>query len=352
MSILHMDHPQSSSSSNRNMSTPQPAQPTLPSQPTILSRESPSQSNSTPLRAALQTQLDSLLKTQTDVIAFLQVELERRRDWEDRVTKEMHQRHVVLTTLMTNLMPVAKGGGGGMDDIPSGGGGGNSTFLSPASMGTSATRGSDILTRTIQSSQTTNGLSGLQNDPSQLKPLPTMQSDALMSHIASTTLPNVVSGRMSNNTIQLTGDPNKSNRGMLPDPTTTNFAAFGNYDPMKQAPPAPPAPPPPPPPPQQHQQQQQRPPEDHNMMNGYTNGGDPTFNSGRSASQKPTPSRSSKRKRREGSASSDEGKGGVEVDERGVIYMANGKKTDSRPAKIQVQFCLFSTVLRKKLFCY
>ncbi len=308
MSNLNMDHSQPSSSS-RNISTPQPTQPTAPAQPALLSRESPSQINSTPLRASLQTQLDALLKTQTDVIAYLQVELERRRDWEDRVTKEMHQRQVVLTTLMTNLMPVARG----MDETSNGA---NVTFMSPASMGnTPIPRGSDILARTLQTSQNTNGLSGLHHDSIQLKPLPMMQSDTLMPHIPSTTLPNIA-GRIGGNAVPITADHSKSSRGMLPEPTAANFAAFGGYDPMKQG--------------------QQRSMQDQNLINGYTNGVDESFGSGRATSQKPTPSRSSKRKRREGSASSDEGRGGVEVDERGVIYMANGKKTDSRPAKIQV----------------
>jgi hypothetical protein len=54
----------------------------------------------------LYTRLEQLTKTQTDLITYLHAELDRRRDWEEMMVKEMHQRHSVLLTLITTLVPV------------------------------------------------------------------------------------------------------------------------------------------------------------------------------------------------------------------------------------------------------
>jgi hypothetical protein len=59
----------------------------------------------------LYTRLEQLTKTQTDLITYLHAELDRRRDWEEMMVKEMHQRHSVLLTLITTLVPVTSSSG-------------------------------------------------------------------------------------------------------------------------------------------------------------------------------------------------------------------------------------------------
>jgi hypothetical protein len=261
-----------------------------------------------------------LLKTQNDVIAYLQVELERRRDWEDRMSKEMHQRHAVLLTLVTNLMPVPAN----KDDAPNPNGG----FMNPSSLATASTpRPGDILVRTLQNvSQGSNGTApatGAHQDAAnkQLRTPVTLPTDAIASHIAGTSLSHL-SGRLGTNGISVGADINKSTRSMLPDQAGQPFGPFNTYDPTGK-----------------HAKGSTSSQADGPLINGNfnnTNEGDAAAVAARPQQKGATSVRSSKRKRREGTASSDEGRGGVEVDERGVIYMASGKKTDSRPAKIQV----------------
>lgn len=77
------------------------------------------ESDATGAQATIQTQLqpqldkvtakmDALHKTQHDLIVYLQDELDRRRTWEETLNRELHQRHSVLVTLITRLMPVDK----------------------------------------------------------------------------------------------------------------------------------------------------------------------------------------------------------------------------------------------------
>ena len=54
----------------------------------------------------LYDRIEKLTKTHGDLITYLHGELDRRRDWEEMMVKEMHQRHQVLLTLITSLVPV------------------------------------------------------------------------------------------------------------------------------------------------------------------------------------------------------------------------------------------------------
>ncbi len=261
------------------------------------------------LRPSLQTQLDALLKTQTDVITYLQVELERRRDWEDRMNKELQQRHAVLLTLLTQLMPVSAGG---LNSAAV-------NFAAPPPGPGAPARTAEILSRNLQNPGNGAPASVAMTNDLSHGPLPMPGTskqktpaighpDALLAHLT----PGMGGGpRLSASSLPHLLDG--SGRPYHTDPT---FGGFGLHDRGLA--------------------------NGHDMVNGgYAPDGEDGFGglnaaSGR-MSAKPQSAKVSKRKRREGSGSSDEGRGGVEVDERGVIYMANGKKTDSRPAKIQVR---------------
>ena len=54
----------------------------------------------------LYNRIEQLTKTHGDLISYLHGELDRRRDWEEMMVKEIHQRHQVLLTLITSLVPV------------------------------------------------------------------------------------------------------------------------------------------------------------------------------------------------------------------------------------------------------
>lgn len=54
--------------------------------------------------SSIYARLEAMTKTQTDLITYLHAELDRRREWEDRMLKDVQNRHGVLVSLLSNMI--------------------------------------------------------------------------------------------------------------------------------------------------------------------------------------------------------------------------------------------------------
>lgn len=249
--------------------------------------------------SSLFSRLEAMTKTQTDLITYLHAELDRRREWEDRMLKDVQNRHGVLVSLLSNMIgfpppppagppggPVGPPGAAGGPHHPGAAGamahvqhhGDPAAAAAAAAAGISAPPGGGGM----QNGMYMGGTGGRQQQPAM---------NAYANHPRDHMPSQPINGGKQTR-ISLSGQPAALHRG-------AGDGGMGGID-------------------------------MHGLVDSSLGAADSGGAGGGGNSK-------TKRKRRASDASSDDGANkAVEVDERGVVYMASGKKAGLKPTKIQV----------------